>query len=181
MRKITVKFFSIMDYEEEAQYLSEMHKKGWKFVKVCFPGIYFFEKCEPEDVVYQLDYNQNGRREKDEYVQMFEDCGWEYITDFVGYSYFRKTAEEMNGDEMIFCDDDSRVEMINRVFKGRMIPLIVLFVLVIAPMFVFSILHNDAGEFTGFAILMGAVGVLYITILIKYIRSHRNYKERMKI
>lgn len=47
-------------------------------------------KCTPEDVVYQLDYNEEGLTHKDEYVQMFRDCGWEYIQDFGGYSYFRK-------------------------------------------------------------------------------------------
>ena len=34
-------------------------------MEVCksfFPGIYLFEKCTPEDVVYQLDYNED--REK---------------------------------------------------------------------------------------------------------------------
>lgn len=25
-----------------------------------FPGLYHFEKCEPEDVTYQLDYNPEG-------------------------------------------------------------------------------------------------------------------------
>ena len=39
-------------------------------------GRYLFEKCEPEDVVYQLDYNPEGDGHKAAYVQMFEDCGW---------------------------------------------------------------------------------------------------------
>jgi len=46
-------------------------------------------------VVYQLDYNQEGRSHKEEYIQMFTDCGWEYLQDFVGYSYFRKPKAAM--------------------------------------------------------------------------------------
>ncbi|HIW84093.1 MAG TPA: DUF2812 domain-containing protein [Candidatus Dorea gallistercoris] len=67
-------------------------------------GTYYFEKCAPEDVVYQLDYNQEGRRNKEEYVQMFQDRGWEYLQDHVDYSYFRKKVSEMTGPEEIFCD-----------------------------------------------------------------------------
>lgn len=64
---------------------------------------------------------------------MFHDCGWEYMQDFVGYSYFRKPVSLMNGKEEIFCDRSSRLDMMKRVFKGRMIPLLILFFLVILP------------------------------------------------
>lgn len=81
-----------------------MLRSGWRFVRVCGIGTYYFEKCAPEDVVYQLDYNQEGRRNKEEYVQMFQDRGWEYLQDHVDYSYFRKKVSEMTGPEEIFCD-----------------------------------------------------------------------------
>ena len=96
------KYFSIFNYEKEQEYLSEMHRHGWKFVKVTGFCIYHFEECEPEEVIYQLDYNQEGIENKDEYVKMFNDCGWEYLQDYVGYSYFRKPADEMNDNEEIF-------------------------------------------------------------------------------
>lgn len=55
---------------------------------------------------------------------MFRDCGWEYLQNFVGYSYFRKAASDMDGtEEEIFCDDASRLDMIKRVFSQRMVPL----------------------------------------------------------
>ena len=84
--KKELRWFSIMDYEKEARYLSRMHQKGWKFKRVTMPGIYTFEKCEPEKVIYQLDYNQEGMKNQMEYVKMFEDCGWEYLLEFAGYS-----------------------------------------------------------------------------------------------
>ena len=42
--KKELRWFSIMDYEKEARYLSRMHQKGWKFKRVTMPGIYTFEK-----------------------------------------------------------------------------------------------------------------------------------------
>ena len=117
--KKELRWFSIMDYEKEARYLSRMHQKGWKFKRVTMPGIYTFEKCEPEKVIYQLDYNQEGMKNQMEYVKMFEDCGWEYLLEFAGYSYFRKPEAQMSREEEIFCDDESRLDMMNRIFRGR--------------------------------------------------------------
>ena len=115
-KKKELRIFTIADWKKEEQYLQKRHREGWKFIKAGLPGIYHFEKCRPEEVVYQLDYNQDGLEHKDEYLQMFQDCGWEYIQDFGGYSYFRKPVSQMHGEEEIFCDDESRLDMMRRVF-----------------------------------------------------------------
>ena len=109
MKKVKKEFrwFNIMEYEKEEKYLSKRHQEGWKFKRVTFPGIYTFERCEPEKVIYQLDYNKEGIKHQMEYVRMFEDCGWEYLTEFAGYNYFRKPVDRMQQDEEIFCDDIS--------------------------------------------------------------------------
>lgn len=131
--KKAFKYFTIPEWQKEQDYLRDQHSRGWKFVGVRFPGLYYFEKCEPEDVIYQLDYNPEGTQQQEAYIQMFRDCGWEYIEEYVGYSYFRKSAANMQGEEGIFCDDASRVDMMKRVFKGRILPLAVIFLLVIVP------------------------------------------------
>lgn len=56
--KKEIRWFSIMEYEKEENYLSKRHLEGWKFKSVTFPGLYTFERCEPEKVIYQLDYNK---------------------------------------------------------------------------------------------------------------------------
>lgn len=113
-------------------------------MKVNLPGFYHFVKCKPEDVVYQLDYNQEGLEHKDEYVQMFKDCGWEYIQDFGGYSYFRKPVSQMQGEEGIFCDDESRLDMMRRMFAGRYLPILVILALLILPNLFAQIQSQDA-------------------------------------
>lgn len=50
-------------------------------------------------MIYRIDYDQTGG---DAYVQMFEDCGWEYLFDFDESSYFRKKKEDIAEDEDIF-------------------------------------------------------------------------------
>ena len=96
-RRTAVRFFSIAAWDKEQDYLRRQHAEGWKLERVGFLGVYRFARCTPEDVVYQLDYNPDGLAHKDEYVRMFEDCGWEYLQDYVGYSYFRKPVSQMDG------------------------------------------------------------------------------------
>ena len=50
--KKEIRWFSIMEYEKEENYLSKRHQEGWKFKRVTFPGVYTFERCEPEKVIY---------------------------------------------------------------------------------------------------------------------------------
>ena len=54
--KIKWRIFTIVDYEKEEKWLRSMHAQGWKFVR--FNGLFHFEECQPEDVVYKLDYCQ---------------------------------------------------------------------------------------------------------------------------
>ena len=64
---------------------------------------------------------------------MFQDCGWEYIQDFGEYSYFRKPVSQMRGEEEIFYDDESRLDMMRRVFTDRYLPLLIILMLLILP------------------------------------------------
>lgn len=174
-QKKEFKFFTIADYEKEQDYLREMHNHGWKFKKVSGLCMYHFEECEPMDVIYQLDYNQEGIAHKEEYIQMFEDCGWEYMQDYVGFSYFRKPVGIMNEDESIFCDDESRLEFMKRIFKGRLIPLLVAFFMVIIPQL---IMQFRIGAY-GLVLIFGILLILYLSIFIWYGKQYHDFKTRI--
>lgn len=178
MSKIKRKFafFTIPEYKKEQEWLSAHHKNGWKLLKATLPGIYTFEQCEPEEVVYQLDYNQDGNAHKREYIQMFEDCNWEYITDMVGYSYFRKPAKFMDGEEGIFCDDASRMDMIERVFKGKMIPLLIIFFAIIIPQLFMQASLGNGVLFWLYIVLF----IMYIVIFVQFARQYVELKRAMK-
>ena len=167
------KYFTIFNHEKEEEYLREMHKKGWKFVRVSGLGTYHFEECEPCDVVYQLDYNPQSKESRSEYLQMFSDCGWEYIQDFVGYSYFRKLASEMNGEESIFNDADSRVAMKERVYKGRVLPLLVIFFACLMPQFIINLSN---GNYT-VATFMGGILAVYVIFFIAFAVNYNKTKK----
>ncbi len=171
--KKTRKFFTIFEYEKEETYLQEMHKDGWKLVKVTGLCQYHFEKCQPEDIIYQLDYNQEGIAHKEEYVKLFNDCGWEYIQDYMGYSYFRKPASETAATESIFCDQNSKNQMLERIYKGKILPLIAIFACLIIPQLVYSLIQQNSILILIFTILT----LVYVFITLTLARQYRKLKK----
>lgn len=169
------RWFSIFQYEKEEAFLRDRHKAGWRFVKVTGLGVYHFERCEPEDVVYQLDYNQEGSAHKDDYVRLFADCGWEYLMEYAGYSYFRKPAAAMKGDEQIFCDDSSRLAMMKRVYRGRLMPLLFIFSACLLPQFA-SALANDNYLW---AALFGGILLIYLVVFVTFAVQYIRFKRRI--
>ena len=173
------RYFTITEYDKEQQYLTRRHKEGWKFVEVTGIGQYHFEKCEPEEVVYQLDYNQEGNINQAEYTQMFADCGWEYITTYVGYSYFRKPVADMKEEEEIFFDDSSKLDMMKRIFKGRMTLMFITFFLFLAWQFL--ILHFFEGTFFIIvATILRVMMILYAFVTVHFCIKYVGHLRRIK-
>lgn len=72
-----MKFFTVVDFDREEDYLRRMHRSGWKLSKVKFIS-YYFDKVDPEDVVHRLDYHRD-QKEKEVYIRLFTDYGWGYL------------------------------------------------------------------------------------------------------
>jgi uncharacterized membrane protein YoaK (UPF0700 family) len=95
----------------------------------------------------------------------------------MGYAYFRKPANEMVEDEGIFCDDESKIEMIERVYKGRMLPLIVIFCCCIMPQ-LFMQSHNTSEMGHSLFIVFVVLFVLYLSIFVKFAYQYWKVKNR---
>ena len=167
MSKTLIRFFTIADYEEEEIWLRKQHQSGLKIVKMIPPCIYVFEECEPEDVIYRLDYKNSEQTE--EYMQMLRDFGWEYFAHCAGWLYFRKSADEAESEQEgeLFSDNGSRVDLVSRVVKTRLVPLACIFLCCVLPGFIRAM----SGEYTGgfgvfFTIFFGVMFVLYIFIIV---------------
>ena len=68
-KKVVYRIATIADYDREALYLREMHAQGWKLKEVSYSNLvvavkYTFEKCQPEQVVYQLDFYPMKKSER---------------------------------------------------------------------------------------------------------------------
>ena len=177
--KIVYRIFTIADYEREALYFREMHAKGWKLRKVSYSILLFavkytFEKCQPEQVSYQLDFYPMEKSERTSYLQLFKDCGWEHITDFNSFSYFRKAHSEIesNVEFEIYNDAAGKLAMVNRILRLRLVP--VLLLLAIHIPFLLKLL-NRSNTFDLWKFL--AVGLdIFLSLIILLIVSYIGWK-----
>ena len=185
-KKIVYRIFTIADYEREALYFREMHAKGWKLRKVSYSILLFavkytFEKCHPEQVSYQLDFYPMEKSERASYLQLFKDCGWEHITDFNGFSYFRKlhSGIESDAEFEIYNDAAGKLAMVKRILTRRMFPILLLF-LALLPVFSKFVAGGSSFSWEMFLIVI-IDGVLLIvhSIQISYIfwRLSQKWKE----
>ena len=185
-KKVVYRIATIADYDREALYLRKMHAEGWKLKEVTYSNLvvavkYTFEKCQPEQVVYQLDFYPMKKSERASYLQLFKDCGWKHITDFNGFSYFRKPYSQIESDAEfeIYNDAAGKLAMVKRILIMRMLPVLILFS-VLLP--VFLKLLSGRGSFSwGMFLIVSIDGTLLIvfTIQISYIfwRLFQKWKE----
>ena len=185
-KKVVYRIATIADYDREALYLRKMHAQGWKLKRVSYSILlvavkYTFEKCQPEQVSYQLDFYPMKKSERASYLQLFKDCGWEHITNFNGFSYFRKAHSEIESDAEfeIYNDAAGRLAMVKRILTMRILPILLLFAALLP---IFSKFVSGVSSFSWALFLIFIIdGVLLIVfaIQISYIlcRLSQKWKE----
>lgn len=185
-KKVIYRIATIADYEREAVFLGRMHSEGWKLKEVSYSNLvvavkYTFEKCQPEQVVYQLDFYPMKKSERASYLQLFKDCGWEHITDFNGFSYFRKAHSEIESDAEfeIYNDATGKLDMVNRILRLRLLP-VLFFLSMLIPLFLKLLSERDV--FSGLVFLLAIIDcvlLMALVIQISYIfwRLFQKWKE----
>ena len=175
-----IRFWTIADFREEEVWLREMAKSGLHFLRMYIPCFYVFEKGEPRDVIYRLDFTNND--ESGDYARMLADFGWENCGRCVGWVYWRRRADEAEGGEEIFSDDTSRLDLVKRVLQTRMLPLMTIFLCCVMP----NLLRALNGEYSGasafFLWFFGIMAALYIYLFIhcggKLLRMRRELEKK---
>lgn len=185
-KKVVYRIATIADYDREALYLRKMHAEGWKLKEVTYSNLvvavkYTFEKCQPEQVSYQLDFYPMKKSERASYLQLFKDCGWEHITDFNGFSYFRKlhSGIELDAEFEIYNDAAGKLDMVNRILRLRLLP-VLFFLSMLIPLFLK--LLNERDVFSGLVFLLAIIDcvlLLALVVQISYIfwRLFQKWKE----
>ena len=184
-KKIVYRIATIADYDREALYLRKMHAEGWKLKRVSYSNLvvavkYTFEKCHPEQVSYQLDFYPMKKSDIASYLQLFKDCGWEHITDFNGFSYFRKAHSEIesNAEFEIYNDAAGKLAMVNRILRLRLVP--VLFLLAIHIPFLLKLLNrsNAYGLWSLLAVGLDIFLSLILLLMVVYISWKLWHKKK---
>ena len=184
-KKVVYRIATIADYDREALYLRKMHAEGWKLKEVTYSNLvvavkYTFEKCQPEQVSYQLDFYPMRKSYRASYLQLFKDCGWEHITDFNGFSYFRKLHSEIESDAEfeIYNDAAGKLAMVNRILRLRLVP--VLLLLAIHIPFLLKLLNrsNAYGLWSFLAVGLDVFLFLILLLIVAYISWKLWHKKK---
>ena len=145
------------------------------------PCFYVIESCEPQDVIYRLDYKDAEQTE--EYVQMARDYGWECFAKLVGWLYFRKPADEAESaaDGELFSDNTSRADMAEHILRTRMLPIMTIFLCCVLPNLTRTINGSSGPLNVFFSVFFGVMFVVYVFLIvycgIKLNRIRNRYRD----
>ncbi len=180
MRKTIIRFFTIADFEEEEIWLREKHNSGWKLVKLTPPCFYTFESCEPQDVIYRLDFKNDTQDE--EYMQMLADFGWEYFEHCLGGLYFRKPADSVTAENEgeLFSDRESKAEMVSNIIRTRMLPIMLIFLCCVIPN-LRNAFRGNMGVLSGvFSAIFGILFIIYVYIILHCSTKLKRLRDEFK-
>ena len=161
-----IRFWTIADFREEEAWLREMAREGLHLLRMVVPCFYIFEKGEPRDVIYRLDFTNNA--EGGDYARMLGEFGWENCGRCMGWIYWRRDADALanEAEGELFSDDESRLDMVKKVIRTRMLPLLTIFLCCVLPQFFRAL---DGGELWGRGFFLGFFGTmtrLYVYLII---------------
>jgi hypothetical protein len=91
-----------------------MSKQGYHLSSVGLPGFYTFYKGDPREYTYRLDYQTFRKKDRQEYLQLFADAGWEHLGEMGAWQYFRKETKQGETNE-IFTDNESKIGKYKRI------------------------------------------------------------------
>ena len=157
------KWFWAWQDEKEEEWLRSMAQQGYHLVS-SLPAIYTFERGEPRDDVYRLDFIAPDT-DQEEYLQLFADAGWEHVGVMSNWQYFRKPVVEGETDE-IYTDPASKAEKYR-----RLIGLLVIFTPIYTVLFITMVTRVDRVRYLlGPVIVLAAVSVLWATVMLMIVR-----------
>ncbi|MAT44195.1 MAG: hypothetical protein CL609_17830 [Anaerolineaceae bacterium] len=167
------KWFWAWNDDKEEAWLEEMASQGFHLISANFIANYTFEVGEPKKMVYRLDFYFDDRKKYQEYIQLFADAGWELVSEFGGWQYFR-TEQVGSTIPEIYTDKDSKLVKYQRLM---------LYLTIFLPIFFMMLNINSpfTGPFgwlyNGVRIFMGLFFFVYAYAMVKLLQRINTLKK----
>jgi hypothetical protein len=174
MDKTTItkfRWFWAWQDEKEESWLGEMSGKGFHLAEVGLPGFYRFTVGQPRSYVYRLDYQPYFKKDRDNYLQIFQDAGWEHIGEMASWQYFRKEAAPGEEPE-IFTDNESKITKYKRLLGYLFIFLVPLW-----TVFIIQLSESPYPWFRGIQIFILIVSLFFLYAVIRILLRIRKLRS----
>lgn len=112
------KFRLYFDKDKEEEWLNEMSRQGWAMTEY-FAGLYIFTSCEPGQYIYRIDMQgvpgrtPVWRNDYQEYIELVEETGAEYVCRWGWWLIFRREAAK--GEFALYTDTESQIALYKRI------------------------------------------------------------------
>jgi hypothetical protein len=98
----------------EETWLEQMSLQGLHLKQAHVGAQYDFVEGVPQKYVYRMDFRDSMKqKDKEVYLQLFTESGWEYLGEMNGWQYFRRQSQP-NAAQELFTDSDSKIQKYNR-------------------------------------------------------------------
>jgi hypothetical protein len=156
--------------ERIEQWLEAQEADGWNLESAGGIGVFFtFRQGEKRRMAYRVDY-QTDR--SDDYVQLFEDSGWELAGQGSGWYYWRQPYADVKPE--IYTDMES---LIGRNRRQMRILAIVLAIQIPAMNSIYS--RADSALTGGFALVHFAIMAALAFAIFRFIQANRRLRAEL--
>ncbi|HAM81919.1 DUF2812 domain-containing protein [Ornithinibacillus bavariensis] len=162
MAKRKFRLFLGSDVGKEEEWLTEMSRNGLHLQKYQLFS-YTFEEDPEKSYVYQIDFQQNV---KDDYLQLYKDAGWEYVTNAINAFHYFRTETSNKEVRKLYSDKESIRDSFNRMIRFYVT---IFLCFLVSQLGIFTGLFTSWKSYPFFYTIVGVdavVIVLYVYVLL---------------
>jgi len=161
------KWFWAWQDEQEETWLSEMAEQGFHLERITLPGFFYFQIGEPESFIYRLDYQALRSKDKESYLQLFADAGWEHVGDMSSWVIFRRKVQPGDTPD-IYSDVESKIGKYQRniTYLVIFLPILIIF------------MTNSSNRYGWLSFVMALFILLYAYTMIQLFRRISQLKTK---
>lgn len=154
-----IKFRLYWDKDKETVWLNDMAAKGYAMTGF-FAGFYTFEKCEPEEYTYQIDFGDKFGSVTNDYREFMEETGVEIVQTWGFWVILRKKTAD--GPFVLYTDVDSQITHYTKIRNMFKVAAIIELICFYIELFAFYQLPAGERTFNLFCTIIVGIFVLVV-------------------
>lgn len=149
------KFKLLFNKDEETVWINDLAEQGWA-MRSFFGGFYSFERCQPGEYIYQIDFADKFGHLSRDYRDFMEEMGVEIVCQWGFWVILRRHAQE--GPFELYTDVESTMEHYRKI--RTMFKVVTLFEIICFFVEMIAIFNGSVGILPAALIILALILVL---------------------